>query len=1611
MNKFVFVLAIIASVNNINEAFVLLYNTENSIGMEEFNCIYLIKNSTIKYCIRHGQRLPKSEEFSNCSNGEQWKFSELLDEEISPSQILTWSSSVEKTDDYARIFYNRSENFNKDAYLCNCTQPGSFGKNCEYELIFDELLFSEAIQSAHEAKNITQGHQLWGDILCYETLKCDYGMLCLDWRNICDGQQNCMEGIDEENCDKLEFNECGEDEYRCVNGMCIPEEYWLDGQPDCMDGSDEMPDDGLSTKCALTPLVIDCDDRICPLHSWSCGDGQCILSFYRHIYQSFYPTGGTYCYSMREFNHMCETAVGKSLWTKPNGMCAEFGYKDDSIADLSGYNKCIYLTRCALSSGAEVECPCNGINCTVLLSINCMEFELLFYPRKGIIRPTIHHAYIRNRNWSYTEPDGHVLIGILQCRRLLIPISFDDNVAFEYDQTFITLPQTDALLCYSVIRMGLVLESETKQLETCWNDSFTFNGRPYAFYNICHPPDRCISQYRIRDGQFDCYGMADENLTEFKHTNHCYNIQKHRLQCSTEETTCLPASALGQIGTGNPNCENSYDKLIHGNGSVLTSISCTIYEENSECHQLRYYIGNSSIPNSSFVYTQDESNAQYYSTALPFRGYCDSFWHDHVTHYDENSTLCQQWVCKEHQFQCRTGQCIELNWVCDGEWDCSDASDEFGIFGNWSDHNERLLALNDRKMICLAQYKTLPFFDFCDFDYEYPCYRASVPRPLDIYTYRPCINLTQIGDGIEDCYGGLDEKNTFQDCQEQMLGYTLKCDSQCVNYLQACVIPICEMSVLCSYRNNTSEFCSKPNDVVCLNGTCAKNARCDKKHQCSHGEDEHWCMPSGSLTDSFIYRYRKQQYRWRSASIADIPNFPKGNIRPIPKTTKGDLLKSTPSLLSTRNHLRKDRRMNPRDVSSKNVEPQLDWRRYTCNQGFPIYLSSKNETHCICPPTYYGYKCQFFSDRLSVVTHLDLTEFWNLNETRLLTVVVTLHFLETIEDHYMFHVTPIFTTTKYVKQRFFLLYSRSNDSIKHKKWRYFNRTDIINQHPYSIQFTIYSLSDKRINELGSFHYPIYFDFLPAFRFSVVPKFPKWFGNSTADPCSNSSCNSNSLCKPLLNQNTTMFYCSCKSGYSGKNCEQYDAKCSSYCHNNSVCLSNSRGLIGNPDNPLCICPFSHFGPRCFLRSEACNSNPCGANSTCHLTYDPSGENSFFCVCPKNFYGDRCQYEKMSIHIVVNMTDSVAASLVQFYDYLLPRMILHLYNQQVFRGLPKTVRYIHGREQIPFMSILKIYKDMTKPAYFILYIQPNSTTIDRTSTPEWCPHATDLLSPNNISSISAVFSYHHICRNDPSRICFYDSDYFCICQEDSKRVHCFGHNTLVDTCDSCMSGGKCIKGDLKNPIDFVCLCRSCYQGELCEISLEAFGFTIDTLLNPRVAINSSIITLLIHLVMHIHELVYYRTVQGPHSSAVLCITDFHTNIVDTYNRTMTFIHHMAPFCVQIVTITLLIAFTARRRSKTTGKRMTFTRQLIKQFSTQKELYTMPTIIILSALPQIILTFSLACTELNGLKQHALLVAYLLSFAPQLLGFVLYVLPSSAYKKEFSETKIGKSFIKWM
>ncbi len=355
----------------------------------------------------------------------------------------------------------------------------------------------------------------------------------------------------------------------------------------------------------------------------------------------------------------------------------------------------------------------------------------------------------------------------------------------------------------------------------------------------------------------------------------------------------------------------------------------------------------------------------------------------------------------------------------------------------------------------------------------------------------------------------------------------------------------------------------------------------------------------------------------------------------------------------------------------------------------------------------------------------------------------------------------------------------------------------------------------------------------------------------------------------------------------------------------------------------------------------------------------------------------------------------------------------------------------------------------------------------------------------------------------------------------------HDPQLDHCDKCLSGGKCLQGNPKDSNEFICLCPTCHQGYQCEFSIEAFGFTLDSLLvdysnkvkiaymsvacllflvgfftnlcsfvtfkrptprkfgagnylfivtcfnqvvllclfvkfiqitfvtsnvnlckaisyllsvftrsifwltswitidrllvllfptsiilkNSRLAIGMSIATSIILLVIHVHEIIHYTVIQHYSTDSSICVTNFDTSLVSTYNRVSTLVHYLCPFFIQVISITVLIVLAARSRVKVAGKKMTFGQVLKKQFQTQKELYTTPTIIVLSALPQAILTFSFACTQMADWQRHTLLGSYLLSYAPQVLGFLLYVIPSTGYKKEFSETSLSQTLFKWM
>jgi hypothetical protein len=227
----------------------------------------------------------------------------------------------------------------------------------------------------------------------------------------------------------------------------------------------------------------------------------------------------------------------------------------------------------------------------------------------------------------------------------------------------------------------------------------------------------------------------------------CSSIRKHRFRCSETEQTCLTVLS---IGDNIPQCiKSNHDEYSEKYNLELSRLTC-ISRDSVDCIFLRQYIAES--------YILDNNITEEVDGLINFWNYCDSFWDKS---YGTDEIDCHQWKCPLHYsnhmfYQCQTGQCISKNWLCNGEWDCSDGSDEESIQllteDTVGEHNLKLFQLlgtnlTEQKSECLKKNSERPFMQFCDIKTEYPCLLANVDNALNFRLNRPCINLTQLGDG------------------------------------------------------------------------------------------------------------------------------------------------------------------------------------------------------------------------------------------------------------------------------------------------------------------------------------------------------------------------------------------------------------------------------------------------------------------------------------------------------------------------------------------------------------------------------------------------------------------------------------------------------------------------------------------------------------------------------------------------------------------------------------------------------------------------------------------------------------------------------------------------
>uniref|UniRef100_A0A3P8V606 EGF-like domain-containing protein n=1 Tax=Cynoglossus semilaevis TaxID=244447 RepID=A0A3P8V606_CYNSE len=193
-------------------------------------------------------------------------------------------------------------------------------------------------------------------------------------------------------------------------------------------------------------------------------------------------------------------------------------------------------------------------------------------------------------------------------------------------------------------------------------------------------------------------------------------------------------------------------------------------------------------------------------------------------------------TCENGQFQCSNGQCIDMDWRCDGTKDCTDDSDEQNC------REYRTCCTQEFKCVTSGECISLGFV--CDGEVD--CVDGSDEQrtcggrtcSTDQFTCQEgqCIPLKYKCDRVKDCVDNSDENTYYPQCTEKTCanGACYK-NSQHCNGLQDC-------------RDGSDEFNCTTNhcpihQFQCTNGYCVPNSFvCDHWDDCGDNSDEQGCV-------------------------------------------------------------------------------------------------------------------------------------------------------------------------------------------------------------------------------------------------------------------------------------------------------------------------------------------------------------------------------------------------------------------------------------------------------------------------------------------------------------------------------------------------------------------------------------------------------------------------------------------------------------------------------------------------------------------------------------------------------------------------------------------------
>jgi hypothetical protein len=629
-----------------------------------------------------------------------------------------------------------------------------------------------------------------------------------------------------------------------------------------------------------------------------------------------------------------------------------------------------------------------------------------------------------------------------------------------------------------------------------------------------------------------------------------------------------------------------------------------------------------------------------------------------------------------------------------------------------------------------------------------------------------CLPIALAGDDVDHCLGGTDERSTYwEDLQTGLVDYYFHCwnSTKYVSFGDLC--------------NNKPDCRFNDDEIFCKVHEFDGPAPCRHAHMTSFTNVERFLCEStrgGS-------RSLKVNFRLRNTLTYPLEIITINSSKKISSTWA-----KSPVIL--------------RD-SKTYIPPQDAW---WCNRGIHIRFRMNGNTSklsCLCLPSYYGDRCQYQNQRVSVSVQIRASSDWHQALIFLITLIDDernieshdrIHYLAMRDCAYKFHI--------------YLLYSTRPKNISKN---------------YSVQ--IDAFSQLMFNYRASWIFPLRFPFLPVHRLPVLLRIPKLSMESTNrcwPPCIHGQC-----FHYVNDLNST--FCRCQSGWSGIQCH-LKYKCD--CAPGSLCINNS----------TCLCPLSQFGSRCHLFKLSCHPESCMNDGQCvpadaRLTYGYHSEP--ICICPEGYVGGRCEQRQkqtriyLSFHPDVNVPSSLSIHFIAVYE-----------DKEHNRT---TIMKKIGFDQYSLTLVTSVlfnivFVQMSSQYYLIILHQQTifSANISTQVIPSYrCRSISELFNQSfaNQHLLKRIKYYHLSCTEHQELICFYDDVHFCLCTLD-RTANCFefDHNITYD-CDGnndCENEGHCFQDHPKCPTSSFCACRQCYFGAKCQFSTKGSSLSLDIILGYHI-----------------------------------------------------------------------------------------------------------------------------------------------------------------------------------